>query len=1489
VARSWRCEVSDDGRGGGADESGGTGILGLRDRAEAAGGTLSMTSLPGRGTVVADARPLTPRRPGALAHLWRALRVCASASSAEDYFGRGGGETAHRSPDGGASDEARALDRHRRVRPVPQLGQLRERCRCTVLAAASEGVRTSSDRNDDLLSFIPARLLESSDYRDTDRLGVVRRREAAVVFADVTGSTAISELLGRAGSAGTEQFSRILNDFFAPVVDIVHSHDGELAQFSGDAVTAVFLADPGDRTQAAARALRCAFDIRDAVEDLKSRATTAGAGAVSVSVGVAYGDATSTVVGDPDIRLEHVIAGPALELCLRAEQHARDGDVVAERWVLVQSGTRFDERDVVAIEADSTFVRVMEPPAEKQAPTPGREARGPRRPPADVAAFLNPGLIAAVESGRSGLLDEHRRVTSVFCRFEPSTSDGRVPRALQQLTVSVVRVIARFGGFLHRVDLGGDRTTFIVLFGAPVAHEDDESRAIAFGLEVLRHPDLPAARVGVSSGVVFCGLIGSPARRQYTVLGDAINVAARLMRAAEAGQLLASEPTRRRAGGAWRWQTHGRLLLRGRSAPVEVYQPERSVAQPAPAPVPRALTMVNREAELQTARFLLERARRSAGAVLAVTGKAGMGKTRLLDEIVRLAGERGFRVHRSSARPYGADGDDLAWRGIWASLLELTRDDGAYSERDVRDRLEELEPGLSERAPLVAAVLDLPGGGGRSPEGLPPEWRGDATHEALTAVLRRRQEETPLLLAIEDVQWLNRGSRLLLEQMAAELTGLRVLLVVTQRTGDLGAPTRPEAGVPPGATELALGDLRATELAEIVRLKHSRGPMGTREPSHALVDAVIAKAQGNPLYAEELVSLVDGGTVVDPEAPESLKTLITGRIDALAERDRAVLKVASVIGRRFSASWLWAAYPPVGTPEEVARSLARLARLDLVRMDLSESPPTHVFKHALIQEVAYETLAISTRETLHASIAGYVARTQDQKRREVLDLLAHHYSRSSDRANQRHYLRRAGDAARSAYANDSAIAHYRSLLPLLDDDERGDVLIDLGDVLQLSGAWSDAESCYREALATPDAARDPSCVARGRAALGRLLAHTKDYPEAVRWLDRARADLDALGQRREAMSVLEQLAYVYFEQGDYVSAQRWCEEHLSRARAFEDQGSESTALETLGLIHWHRGDLVRGRLLLEEAIELAAVADHKLNLVHALNDLAGVLVDVGLPAESAERLAQALALARDLGYRRFAGVVMANAAELHRRRGEFDPALQCLAQALEVFAPLGDVYGLVLVAGCIGMIRREQGQLDEAERLLDLVIAVAGTVDNRPFLCDALLEQARVQLARNRTRRAQALAESAGELAEQISHREVALEARLLLARLSPGPGAQEVEKLLDGASGDAERASVLYVLWRVSGHEDAGRRAADLYRAIATATGDRRARHRYTALTREELPAPGSLPRIVDTTRVPITPPAELVVRAGEALRRLGPNQDSPQSVLFAEGVRTP
>jgi tetratricopeptide (TPR) repeat protein len=1001
-----------------------------------------------------------------------------------------------------------------------------------------------------------------------------------------------------------------------------------------------------------------------------------------------------------------------------------------------------------------------------------------------------------------------------------------------------------------------------------VKHEDDERRALACALDLLSLAPR-RSRIGVTTGRVYCGQVGSEARWEYAVIGDTVNLASRLQQSARAGEILVDGATRRAARG-FRWSDVERLDVKGKSrlVPVRRLRGRAESAQlRAPARMPR---LAGRERELARARALLELSRGGRGRLVCLTGQPGVGKSRLAAELLRLAAEAGFRCLDGAARPYEAS-SYLAWRRPAYGLLGLDPGRSPRAlERALVQCLESLAPRLAGLAPVLGPVLNVSLADTATTATLDPQLRSEAVRSLVLEVLRARAAAGPVCLLLDDCQWLDAPSAALLEHVGRSILRLPVLVIVAARPGTelLAALARLAY-----AEAIELDELDPQAAAEVARAERQRLTGGADIPDEAL-ERVVARAGGNPLYLQELVSFVArGGSAAKEAMPESVQSLVVARIDRLGEAEKLTLKVASVVGPDFSADWVAGGAPELGGSAAVAERLATLEAADFVVG--GATPPgvarslDYRFRHVLVQQAAYETLALATRGQVHGRIAQHVEAVAGDDADRYLDALAFHYGRSRNEDKQRLYFRRAGEAAQAAYDNDSAVGYFRRLLPLVEGTDRCEALVALGDVWQLTGRWNDAESVYREAFRRARRVRSEQHVADARAAIGQLLAFTATTGEALTWLERARESYERMGDEQGLGRVLEHLAITLLRRGEWAAAYAHAREHLRLARRRHDPVAASAASEHLGAAAWQLGRLAEAARRFQTAIETAASCGYRRGLVHAHNDLAGLRWQQGDLAGALQSLGEALSAATEIGYARATGHILANAGELFRTNGQAELALRHYDAALETAGELGDRTLALMALGNGGLATLDLARFEAAGRLLGESVALAALVGDTDSAAEFGLGLARVLLEQGRPEAAAERLGAAAEAAERVGRADIVVESRLLSARLDVAAGrtpaaaaARELQALAAAIDDDEPRAAVLYEAWRLGGRKAARGRAASLYRRLHRRSPAAEHRRRYRELTGQPLSEPEPLAPLA-----PVDPGAPLEALEERAL----------------------
>jgi class 3 adenylate cyclase len=704
---------------------------------------------------------------------------------------------------------------------------------------------------------------------------------------------------------------------------------------------------------------------------------------------------------------------------------------------------------------------------------------GDRRRLLEAIGSLPPGAVAP-SSTSSTAHAERRQLTVMFCDLVGSTAIASRcdPEDLREIIAGYHRcatgVIAGSGGFVAKY-LGDG---VLAYYGYPQAHEDDAERAVRAGLTLveavagldtsLQQP--LQARVGIATGLVIVGdLIGEGAAQERPVVGETPNLAARLQALAEPGHVVIASNTRGLTGGLFEYRDLGPLALKGLEQPVQAWQVLRPTQldsrfeasreiDRAPGDAWRAGAFGRAEAPVGTTsrkgltpyvgragdlemleRGLAELAGRVR--VIDIVGEPGIGKSRLLHEFRRRLAERDIVVLSGSSWP---DSKLTPFR----PFIEVVRRSFGVSAGEAQEEVaRKLREGLEFHAitgeqnlALLMNLLGLTPPTGTL-EGLDGAQIGLRTRSLLLRLLRQRCQTKPVVMLLEDLQWIDSASEALLLRIITREDDLALLILTTFRP-EYAPPWSGKAG-----TRLQLDPLSAGETAQIVQTR-----LGLSVIDASLARLVADRAEGNPLFAEEIANFLAERSSLQrnsraPEyhvgsvataIPASVQLLLSARVDRLAASDRSLLQVASVIGRRFDPRLLEAVS---GGFKDVHGRLRAMELLDLVHVDPRSGE--FLFKHALLRDVIHGSLLTSPRTALHLKIAEEIERRNADGLFEVAEVLAYHYSRTNRPDKAIEYLGMAAAKSLRIYSLNEAEQFTKSALALVrgQDGQRMDVQV----------------------------------------------------------------------------------------------------------------------------------------------------------------------------------------------------------------------------------------------------------------------------------------------------------------------------------------------------------------------------------------------------------------------------------------------------------------
>jgi class 3 adenylate cyclase/tetratricopeptide (TPR) repeat protein len=848
-----------------------------------------------------------------------------------------------------------------------------------------------------------------------------------------------------------------------------------------------------------------------------------------------------------------------------------------------------------------------------------------------------------------------------------------------------------------------------------------------------------ALRVGVNTGIAVTGAIGDR-ESEFGVLGDAVNVAARLEQAAEPGEILVGDATYRMTPGLFTYEPHPPVVARGKTTPVVAWRLTGEAVEDA---APRQRTpLVGRDQEMATLLGGLGDALAGRGRLVSIVGESGLGKSRLIDELIADPRVRGSRVGRVRCTAY----DQHRAYGTIADLLRrvvgIRRTASAdHALHVITETQPDIEP--DTRALILTAL-----GYGVEMPAMSGETKRRILGRGFAALLGHVAASQGLVIAIDDLQWIDPQSLATLLLFASGLGSSRALVVVAYRP-DFSAPwatTREHL-------QLRLRPLDATATEALVR---------TLVPSGGVDREVAERAQGNPAYAEEAVRLLaESGVIVEregksplvdlserPALPDSLQQLLLRRVEAIAPADRRVLHAASVIGRTFDVALLRSIY---AAEVDVDGALGRLTAAAI----LEAEGDLHRFTQTGVREVAYGAMLARHREELHGRVGLAIESGRPEIAVQQPSLLAMHFAASTHTMRAIDYAFRAAERASSLHDLDSALHHYRlaaSLALRLPDGtmERARALLAASDAAAGTGAREDALLAAEEALATGLPESDLRAALRRRA--GRIAAHAGMIGRAAEHLADAERLTPTFGSERAELTLAK----------------------AALARA-DDRPSEALTIARIAVREAQgAGDGVR-----ELEAEAAVVA---------------CATDCGLPEEARRSLVRCSELATRLGDLSALSRTLAAQAVAALDRGEAHEAEPLALELLATSARVGDIGGQARALRALAKAQELVGREDESHRALQRALALADpNVPDAPAEADA----ARTLLALGRLALRQpdlALAATTLEEARAVAPRsgdEIHLAALISaeLARVAVARGAVEEAREHASAATAAQRA----------------------------------------------------------------------------------------------------
>lgn len=937
--------------------------------------------------------------------------------------------------------------------------------------------------------------------------------------------------------------------------------------------------------------------------------------------------------------------------------------------------------------------------------------------------------VAAASSGNA-LGGERRVATILFCDIQGSTNaSGQMDpedwaEIMNGAFEHMIQPVYKYEGIVAR--LMGD--AILAFFGAPIAHEDDPQRAVLAGLEIIEGINVYSddlfkekglhlkCRVGINTGLVVVGAIGSDLRMEYTAMGDTINIAARMEQTAQPGSVQISTETQKLVAPFFKFNSLGMIQVKGKDQPVEAYsvlEPKRTVGRLREIEGLEA-PLIGREKEFGQLQESIKDLQLGLGGVVCLVGEAGLGKSRLISELKsRSLTSSSIQIYETSSLSYESRQPYGLFRHLFRRLINAGNDDNSQVLREKINFLTKEVP-LEERGQfrrVIETLFNLDSDTDQPP--LEGEAFKGLLYTSMASFWRHKTSEKPVVMIFDDLHWSDSASIGLILRLLPLIDQLPLLLLCAMRP-DRDSPgwqvrQIAESDFHHRFIEIKLHPLTSRDSAELV----DRLLAISDFPSN-MQSRILEKAEGNPLFIEEVVrTLIDQGFVTPSEngsqwmsnnfenqieIPDNLQTLLLARIDNLEESARWVLQLAAVIGRTFFYRVLARL---VDVTQGLDEQLLNLQRQQMIQETARVPELEYIFKHILVQEVAYSTILLRQKKDFHLKVGEALEQLYPDQTNEYAPFLAHHFDLAGETKRAFEYYRLAGDAAFRLHAAGEAIDHYSNALKFLLNQ----------DIVQNQNATRDRAEVLMYLY-----------LRRGRAfELNQQFEQAAaNYSEMETLAD----DLDDPNLRLASLVAMLTLHSIPGPQFDLQQATRLANQGLSLANQLNDQVSESKIYWNLTILNTMTGQTSQAIDYAKRSIAIARDLNLEEQLAYSLNDLSRALIGNGDFEQAKPVSDEAQSLFKKMGDLPMVADNIFNSAERNLILGNYELAQEQYKQTANIATSIDNQWLLAWGLTGMGYLALDYGQVSKGIEMISEAIEIVDHIG-----IDLLAAGSRAQLA----------------------------------------------------------------------------------------------------------------------------------------------------------------
>lgn len=1154
--------------------------------------------------------------------------------------------------------------------------------------------------------------------------------EASTLSVDLSGFTALTESMMTKGNVGAEQLTVLLNQIFRPLVDIVYKHRGIIPYFAGDAFIAIF---PKNQNLHEGAAVQVALEISDFFAQLTPSIN------IGFRIGIANGFIEWGIVGN--FPKSYYFRGLAITNATECQKQAEVNKITIhpafDISVIYQFAklTGTDQFGCYQIEAKPQF-----------SPT---DIYQPFLEPSEVITrlFIPDSVILHRKSG------EFRTVISIFISFTGLESH----HALNTLSSIVLEEMVTYAGYLKEIEFGDKGGVLTCFFGAPQTFENIADRAYAFLRAFRKRTTDELAnkefswQAGMTLGRAFAGFIGNRFRYQYALVGNCVNLAARLMSIAKPLQIWVDESMVQ--VGGYELEKRGLEKLKGISKPMAVYE---LVGKRMEIDTKEDAPYIGRVQETQQILGFIHRVTlENTSGLLVLFGEGGVGKTTFLTRIKRIVSEDGAlwltgRCDQLLRKPFNPflqilkNYFALPKKKDQEQKLEIfeKKFESIFSQspEPLYKRQETWLKNLQKMKTVIAALLEIPYQGGLWKMSGPKE-KYQNTILALSTFIQVLSIKQQVYLLLEDSNWIDESSKKIIHNLIEDLKLPGLQIILTSRFSEGGK--MPEflnellnSPEPFSRFSLTLNPFSKEEVHQMA-LKYLNAPI-----SDSLYQFVAQNTQNNPYYLEnifnyfkdqQILEMVEGKWILNQDELSisySMNSVLLSKIDRLSPNTRELIKIACVFGISFNRLDLLEALkmaPPNSYFEgirlnELAPLLAEAVNRSILT---STNPNQFFFNQALLRDTAYEMQLPNTIKKIHEVIVlaykkALETRPNDPRYYEI----GYHLEKAGQPKEAIEFYLKAAEAARKNYQNEKALEYYTKVLSGISEEKSTlaymNILTDIFKLQTIIGKWKAALKTAEEAVNLAQKNTSMVYMAKAYKLLGEYHLLTGEYFEAKKHLLRAESYFNAVNFQEGLIELSGNIGNLYYRQGEYEMAKSYYQVFLENRHFLSETQEVANIAAELGLAYMNQGDYDQALKIQNQYLK-EFEKEANFNAIATLKVYIGVvLLEKGDLQAAQASFTEGQKLSKSIGNKPLSAIVASNLGIVYERKGNYSKALKQFKKDLSISEKIGDKEGVSVALALIGELKSYQGKFHKAIEYLQKALMIAEEMNYKKGIAKAV-------------------------------------------------------------------------------------------------------------------------------------------------------------------------